>query len=413
MNLYEIYLKHPTISTDTRTIEKDSLFFALKGESFDANDFAQQALENGAAYAIIDNPAKKTSDRFILVDNALTSLQELAKHHRQQLRTKIICIAGSNGKTTTKELTCRVLNSKFKTFGTIGNLNNHIGVPLCLLKLDNSYEFAVIEIGANHIGENFLLCEIALPEFGVVTNCGKDHLEGFGSIEGVIQANKELYDFLKTNSGISFVNQDDKTLIEISKGHQRIFYSSKTGRVIEQFPFIKYQTKICTIETHLFGSFQQFNISCAYAVGKYFGIADSLIKDAIETYVPKNNRSQIIEWHGNKILLDAYNANPSSMSPMIRDFSDYPIKNKIAVLGDMFELGDYSYKEHEKIIEQLKQSQIDKVILVGKEFKKHNSPFIHFEKANELKEWLLKHPIHDCFFLVKGSRGIALEMAFK
>jgi len=412
MKLYDTYLKHPNISTDTRTVEKDSLFFALKGETFDANEFAQQALDKGAAFAIIDNPAKKTSDKFILVDNTLTALQELATHHRRQLKTKFICIAGSNGKTTTKELTYRVLNSKFKTFGTIGNLNNHIGVPLCLLKLDNSYDFAVIEIGANHIGENLLLSEISLPDFGIVTNCGKDHLEGFGSIEGVIKSNKELYDYLKENKGISFVNQDDKTLMEISAGHERIFYGSNTGKIVEQFPYIKFQTETCTIETHLLGSFQQFNISCAYTIGKYFGVADNLIQEAIKTYIPKNNRSQIVEWNGNKLLLDAYNANPSSMSAMIEDFSNYPIKNKIAVLGDMFELGEYSYTEHEQIIEQLKTSHIDKVILVGNEFKKHDSPFIHFEKTNDLKEWLLTQPLRDCFFLVKGSRGIALEKAF-
>ncbi|CAN5909242.1 UDP-N-acetylmuramoyl-tripeptide--D-alanyl-D-alanine ligase [soil metagenome] len=412
MELYDTYLKHPNISTDTRTVEKGSLFFALKGETFDANEFAQQALDKGAAFAIIDNPAKKTSDKFILVDNTLTTLQELATHHRRQLKTKFICVAGSNGKTTTKELTYRVLNSKFKTFGTIGNLNNHIGVPLCLLKLDNSYDFAVIEIGANHIRENLLLCEISLPDFGIVTNCGKDHLEGFGSIEGVIKSNKELYDYLKENKGISFVNQDDKTLMEISAGHERIFYGSNTGKIVKQFPYIKFQTETCTIETHLLGSFQQFNISCAYTIGKYFGVADNLIIEAIKTYIPKNNRSQIVEWNGNKLLLDAYNANPSSMSAMIEDFSNYPIKNKIAVLGDMFELGEYSYTEHEQIIELLKTSDIDKVILVGNEFKKHNSPFIHFEKTSDLKEWLLTQALYDCFFLVKGSRGIALEKAF-
>ena len=260
MKLYELFQQHPVISTDTRTIEKDSLFFALKGESFDANEFAQQALDKGAAYAIIDNPAKKTSDRFILVDNTLTALQELATYHRQQLNTKIICIAGSNGKTTTKELVFRVLNSKFKTFATLGNLNNHIGVPLCLLKVDNSYEFAVIEIGANHVGENLFLCEIAIPDFGIVTNCGMDHLEGFGSIDGVVKSNKELYDFLKENNGISFVNQDDQTLLEISEGHERIFYGSNTGKIVEQFPFIRFQTDTCTLQTHLFGSFQQFVI---------------------------------------------------------------------------------------------------------------------------------------------------------
>lgn len=398
MTLYELYLKHPTISTDSRTIEKDSLFFALKGESFDANEFAQQAIDNGAAYAIIDNPSMKTSDRFILVDNTLTALQELAKLHRQQLKTKIICIAGSNGKTTTKELTYRVLNSKFKTFGTIGNLNNHIGVPLCLLRLDNSYELAVIEIGANHIGENLLLCKIAAPDFGLVTNCGLDHLEGFGSIEGVIKSNKELYDYLKNNNRITFVNQDDKTLMDISEGGQRVLYGSNTGKIVEQFPFIKFQTGKSTIQTHLLGSFQQFNLSCAYFIGNYFGISDDLIKKAIETYIPKNNRSQILEWKGNQLLLDAYNANPSSMSAMIEDLSNYPIKNKIAILGDMFELGEYSYKEHKQIIEQLKNSQLDKVVLIGKEFQKHESPFIHFENTIELKKWLLTQPFQNCFF---------------
>jgi UDP-N-acetylmuramoyl-tripeptide--D-alanyl-D-alanine ligase len=412
MKLYELFQQHPVISTDTRTIEKDSLFFALKGESFDANEFAQQALDKGAAYAIIDNPAKKTSDRFILVDNTLTALQELATYHRQQLNTKIICIAGSNGKTTTKELVFRVLNSKFKTFATLGNLNNHIGVPLCLLKVDNSYEFAVIEIGANHVGENLFLCEIAIPDFGIVTNCGMDHLEGFGSIDGVVKSNKELYDFLKENNGISFVNQEDQTLLEISEGHERVFYGSNTGKIVEQFPFIRFQTETCTIQTHLFGSFQQFNLACAYSVGKYFGVEDQLIKESIETYIPTNNRSQLLEWNGNKLLLDAYNANPSSMSAMVEDLSNYPIRNKIAVLGDMFEMGEYSYNEHRQIIEQLKKSQIDKVILVGKEFLKHDSPFIHFEKTSEFKEWLLTQNFHDYFFLVKGSRGMALEKAF-
>jgi UDP-N-acetylmuramoyl-tripeptide--D-alanyl-D-alanine ligase len=412
MNLYEIYQKHPVISTDTRTIEKDSLFFALKGESFDANEFAQQALDKGAAYAIIDNPAKKTSDRFILVDNTLTALQELATHHRRQLKTKIICIAGSNGKTTTKELVYRVLNSKFKTFATLGNLNNHIGVPLCLLKVDNSYQFAVIEIGANHVGENLFLCEIAIPDFGIVTNCGLDHLEGFGSIEGVVKSNKELYDFLKENNGVSFVNADDQTLLDISEGHERVFYGSNTGKIVEQFPFIRFQTETCTIQTHLFGSFQQYNLACAYSVGKYFGVEDHLIKESIESYIPTNNRSQLLEWNGNKLLLDAYNANPSSMSAMVEDLSNYPIRNKIAVLGDMFEMGDYSYNEHRQIIEQLKKSQIDKVVLVGKEFLKHESPFIHFEKTSEFKDWLLNQTFHDYFFLVKGSRGMALEKAF-
>lgn len=412
MNLYELFLKHPVISTDTRTIEKDSLFFALKGESFDANEFAQLALDKGAAYAIIDNPAKKTSDRFVLVDNTLTALQELATHHRQQLKTKIICIAGSNGKTTTKELIFRVLNSKFKTFATIGNLNNHIGVPICLLKIDNSYDFAVIEIGANHVGENLFLCEIAMPDFGLVTNCGLDHLEGFESIDGVIKSNKELYDYMKERNGISFVNQDDPTLMEISEGYQRIFYGSNTGRIVEQFPFIRFQTETFTIQTHLFGSFQQFNLACACSIGKYFGVADELIKKSIETYIPNNNRSQLMEWKDNQLLLDAYNANPSSMSAMIEDLSNYPIKNKIAVLGDMFELGDFSYNEHKLIVEQLKKSQIDKVVLIGKEFLKHDSPFIHFEKTVEFKEWLLTQSFHDYFFLVKGSRGMALEKAF-
>ncbi|HMG69405.1 MAG TPA: UDP-N-acetylmuramoyl-tripeptide--D-alanyl-D-alanine ligase [Chitinophagaceae bacterium] len=413
MDLYDVFLQHPIISTDTRTVEPGSLFFALKGEKYDGNNFAQQALDSGAAYAVIQNPAKKTSDKFILVDDVLVALQALAKHHRNQLKTKIICVAGSNGKTTTKELIYRVLNSKFKTFATIGNLNNHIGVPICLLKLNSTYDFAVIEIGANHICENLLLCELAKPDFAVVTNCGKDHLEGFGSIEGVIKSNKEVYDYLKHNHGIAFVNQDDETLMNISNNIQRVFYGNISGKLVEEFPFIKFQNEYQTIQSNLLGSFQFYNIACAVVIGNYFGVNQNLIRDAIESYKPSNNRSQIIEWNGNKILLDAYNANPSSMSAMIIDFSKYPIVNKIVILGDMFELGEYSDEEHKEMIRLLIERKLDNVILVGKEFKKHNSPFIHFEKTSDLKDWLIKQNFKDFFFLVKGSRGIALENAFK
>lgn len=409
-NLYELFLKHPLISKDTRTIEPNSLFFALKDKR-DGNEFAKEAIDKGAAYAIIDDVSKYKSQKYILVDNVLQTLQKLANFHRSHLKAKIICVAGSNGKTTTKELLNRVLSTKFKTFATIGNFNNHIGVPEMLLKLNKFHDFAIIELGANHLGEHKTLCEIANPNFGIVTNCGKDHLEGYGSIEGVIQSNKEVYDYLELSGGIAFVNQSDKLLVDISVKCNQIFYGVDNEELLDEFP-VKLKIQDTIIHSSVFGSFHKHNISCAYAIGKYFDISENLIKEAIENYIPTNNRSELISWNGNKVLLDAYNANPSSMSAIIDNFSNYSIKGKIAILGDMLELGEHSYSEHQLIIDQLKASKIDKVILIGNEFKKHSTPYIHFDTNKELKKWLQSQALKDCFFLVKGSRSLSLERAF-
>lgn len=414
MSLYHQFKECTKVITDSRKIEPGCMFIALKGDNFDGNKFAAAALEEGARYAVVDDPKVAVNKRYILVKDTLRALQKLSTTHRLALhgQVTIIAVAGSNGKTTTKELLHRVLSAHAPTFATPGNWNNHIGVPLSLLSLDNSYRFAVIEIGANHQRENRDLCEIALPDFGLVTNCGKDHLEGFGGVEGVIKANKEVYDHLREYEKPAFVDQDDPVLMKISKGLQRIYYGKTTGEMTSEFPYITYQTGDISIETHLFGSFQQQNLACAVAIGRHFGVPEEGIREAIASYIPQNNRSQVVEWRGNKLLLDAYNANPSSMTAMIADFSGYPIENKVAVLGDMFELGEYSHEEHRLIVEQLKNSGIETVVLVGKAFKEHESPFHHFADTAEFKTWLDAQNFQNHYFLVKGSRGIALEKAF-
>jgi UDP-N-acetylmuramoyl-tripeptide--D-alanyl-D-alanine ligase len=415
MNLYERFKECTQVITDSRKIEPGCMFFALKGDNFDGNKFAAAALKEGAKYAVVDDPAVAKNNRFILVKNTLTALQKLSTTHRLALhgRVTIIAVAGSNGKTTTKELLHRVLSAHAPTFATPGNFNNHIGVPLSLLALNKSYRYAIIEIGANHQQENWDLCQIALPDYGLVTNCGKDHLEGFDGVEGVIKANKEVYDHLRETEKPAFVDQDDPVLMEISEGLERIFYGKSTGTITREFPYITYQTGDISIDTHLFGSFQQQNLACAVAIARHFGVPDEAIRDGITSYIPKNNRSQMVEWRGNKLLMDAYNANPSSMTAMIADFSGYPIENKVAVLGDMFELGEYSHEEHRLIVEQLKNSKIETVVLVGKAFAAHESPFHHFTDTAEFKTWLEAQNFREHYFLVKGSRGIALEKAFE
>jgi UDP-N-acetylmuramoyl-tripeptide--D-alanyl-D-alanine ligase len=414
MDLYPYFKASTGVITDSRKIREGCLFIALKGENFDGNKFAAQALEKGARYAVVSDPQVAVDERFLLVEDTLLALQQLSIAHRLALPDlTIIAIAGSNGKTTSKELLHRVLSKKYLTFATPGNWNNHIGVPLSLLSLTRDHRYAVIEIGANHQGENALLCEIALPDFGLVTNCGKDHLEGFGGVEGVIKANKEVYDHLLATGKPAFVNQDDPVLMEISEGVERILYGSNTGEITQHFPVITYQAGELVVKTHLLGSFQQYNLACAIAVGRHFGVEDADIAEALGSYIPQNNRSQVVEWQGNQLLLDAYNANPSSMSAMIADFSDYPVKNKFAVLGDMFEMGEYSFEEHRLIVEQLKQANIDTVALVGNEFALHETPFMHFPNTAAFRDWLLAQKLTGHYFLVKGSRGIALEKAFQ
>ena len=431
--IYKHFKSCDSVNTDTRTIKQNDLFVGLRGERFDGNKFVAKAFKNGAKYAIIDNPEYQINDNCILVEDSLKTLQDLAKYHRQQLSDlKMIAIVGSNGKTTTKELLHNVLSSKYKTYSTYKNFNNEIGVPLNLLWLDETYDFAVIELGANHIGEHAFLCEIAQPDFGIVTNCGKDHLEGYGSVEGVIQSNKELFDFFRQHGGVAFVNADDSIIVDMSHDIERVFYGSQsqkiqgtqvtTGIITSKFPAIKIQvnegnslkTKSFDIQSHLFGSFQLHNIMAAVTIGRYFGVEEALIKDAIENYQPQNNRSQLITWKDNMVLLDAYNANPSSMLPMIEDFDEFPHDKKVVVLGDMFELGETEDEEHRNMVLALKNRSFKEVILVGKLFGKHKNLMEcqHFSNSEEVAEYLNQKEYQQHYFLAKGSRGMKIEKAF-
>ncbi len=432
MSLYNIFSNCSGVSIDSRTIQKDALFIALTGDNHDGHHYVESAFKQGAGYAIIDNPAFKINSRCILVDNTLQALQDLARYHRTQLTTTtVIAIVGSNGKTTTKNLIQAIFSSSFKTQATQGNLNNHIGVPLTILSLSQDCEFAVIEMGANHPGEHHLLCSIAQPHAGIITNCGKDHLEGYGSIEGVIDANCELYDYLRDTNGTIFVNHHEPILnarvsdlatIHYAHSDQAIDNVLTTGSAITLYPNVSLRlshhttmtTHSITIDSHLLGDFQINNMLSAACIGLYFKVSLEMIKHAIESYVPNNNRSQIIQWNSNTIILDAYNANPSSMTAMINYFSEYPAENKSVILGDMFELGDDSDKEHASIAALLKTKEFHTIILVGHLFKgvKDTLACYHVHDVNELKLFLQKEAYQNHVFLVKGSRGMALENAF-
>lgn len=416
--IYQCYLQCTSLNTDTRRIEKNALFIALKGENFNANTFAQEALNRGALFVIIDEKKYYTDkDKMILVSNSLQTLQELAKYHRQQLGLPIIALTGSNGKTTTKELINAVLSKKYNTKATVGNLNNHIGVPLTLLSFNEDTDIGIVEMGANHQKEIELLCSITEPNFGYITNFGKAHLEGFGGTEGVIKAKSELYNYLEENKKIAFVNLDDQ--IQNEKTTQIIRYSfSQTKEsdviinTITANPMVVIGYNKIEIKSHLIGLYNANNINAAISIGKYFNIPDSDIKEALENYVPTNNRSQLIEKNSNHIILDAYNANPSSMTAAILNFIQLEGKEKIAILGDMFELGNESLTEHKKIIELLmKESEIE-TYFIGKDFysNKINTNNIHFFESYELfsKNFKTKKPSKKTI-LIKGSRGMSLE----
>ena len=424
--LYQIFEKHPKVITDSRKIEKGCLFFALKGEHFNGNKYAKEALEKGAAYAIIDEAIYDEGDRYVLVENALLALQKLANFHRRKLIIPLIAITGSNGKTTTKELLSSVLSSHFNCHFTQGNLNNHIGVPLTLLQLTEATQVAVIEMGANHVGEIDFLCKIAEPTHGIITNIGKAHLEGFGSLEGVKQAKSELYEYIKSHNGVLFVNMDEAHLTELSEGvFRRVFYKHNNQPNPLEAPLetIKYESQPylkvgfldenrmpIKIESQLIGEYNFNNIMTAISVGRYFRVPSPKIKEAIENYIPTNNRSQIVEKGSNTFILDAYNANPASMKNALENFGKMKAKKKIAILGDMLELGKYSYDEHKTIIEQALSLHLDQVLLVGKAFLAiKNTQVRHFENVDFLKKWLAKEDFVDTHFLIKGSRGIQLE----
>ncbi len=415
--LYQIFVQHPSIQTDTRKIKVGDIFFALKGANFNGNEFAAEALEKGAAYVVIDEEGFSLSDKTILVNNSLETLQNLAKHHRQQFTIPFIAITGSNGKTTTKELIHAVLASSFKTYTTEGNLNNHIGVPLTILKIKSDAEFAVIEMGANHLQEIAGYCSITIPTHGIITNCGKAHLEGFGSEEGVRKGKGELYDFLKHYNGGAFVMWDYEYLREMCRGIQTIYkYGTHDAEIIGNVwantPFLEVNfTKGLegVIKTNLVGSYNLSNVLAAASIGKFFKVDDNKIKEAIENYSPSNSRSQLIKKGTNQIILDAYNANPSSMQFAVENFSSSDEKNKILVLGAMAELGKDSFKEHENILNIIKLHEWKEVLLVGDDFGRINHSFRQFNSAIEAGEWLKQGNIQNSFLLIKGSRSTQME----
>lgn len=408
--LYQLYTQTYLVDTDTRKIRKGSMFFALKGDNFNGNEFAAEAIRSGASYAVIDEEKYHTLPNTILVGNVLETLQKLANFHRKQLALPIISLTGSNGKTTTKELINAVLSKKFATAATEGNLNNHIGVPLTLLSMTPKTEIGIVEMGANHLKEIEFLCKIAEPTYGLITNFGKAHLEGFGSVEGVIKAKSELYDFLRLSKGTVFINTDDDLQVKQSAGINVLEFNSSTIKFVEASPFVKVQFKNVIIESKLIGKYNYNNIAVAVAVGNHFNVPETDIKDAIENYTPVNNRSQIIQKGTNKIIMDAYNANPSSMQAALENFAQLKDENKMVFLGDMFELGKESKTEHEKIANLAVSSNFSKVFLIGKAFSTTSvkNAFIS-ESFESFKNSTNYSNINNATILIKGSRGMALE----
>lgn len=415
--LYKIFQQYPSVQTDTRSLKTGDIFFALKGPNFNANQFAEKALAAGAAYAVVDEAPAVPNDKIIVVKDVLNTLQQLAKFHRRQFNIPFIAITGSNGKTTTKELVHAVLSTTYRTYTTQGNLNNHIGIPLTILRVKKDAEMAVIEMGANHQQEIAAYCEYTLPTHGIITNAGKAHLEGFGGVEGVRKGKGELFDFLRTQGGTAFVMWDYDYLQSMSKGIPTIIkYGTEsgdvTGRLIQSEPFLSVGITSgtnFTIQTQLVGTYNLPNVLVAVTIGKHFNIADDLIKKAIEGYAPSNSRSQLIEKGDNKFILDAYNANPSSMKAAIENFAAIQANNKVLMLGAMAELGPESLQEHRQIVSLIQQYPWQSVVLVGGDFMKIDHPFIKKENALQAGEWFREQAFHNTFFLIKGSRSMQME----
>jgi UDP-N-acetylmuramoyl-tripeptide--D-alanyl-D-alanine ligase len=416
--IHDKFLTCTGISTDTRKIQPRSMFVAIRGDRFDANTFAWEALEKGASYVIIDNDEYFLDDRTILVRDSLDALQKLANFHRNYLQLPIVALTGSNGKTTTKELINAVLSQKFNAKATVGNLNNHIGVPLTLLSFNEQTEIGIVEMGANHQKEIEFLCRIAEPDYGYITNFGKAHLEGFGGTEGVIKGKGELYEYLATHNRMAFINGDD--VIQVQKSHAMPHFTfarnQKNAAVnIEQVsanPFVEVTFDGITINSKLIGLYNANNINAAIAIGKYFEVPDAQIKSAIENYIPENNRSQILHKGDNEIILDAYNANPSSMTVAIENFLQLDKANKVAILGDMFELGPESAAEHKALVASVEKADDVAFIFIGKDFvatgivREH---FTFYETFDQFAEVLKHRPFSGKTMLIKGSRGMALE----
>ncbi len=423
--IYSLFLENQNISTDSRAITSGCIFFALKGPSFNGNAYAQKALESGAAYAVIDEVAHKTSENCILVDDVLSTLQQLANHHRRQLGIPVIGIVGSNGKTTTKELIAAVLEKKYHVLATKGNLNNHIGVPLTLLALTSEHEMAIVEMGANHQGEIAMLSDLSNPDYGMITNIGKAHLEGFGGIEGVKKGKSELYKHIKQKNGKIFINGNDSVLMELSNDLDKIYYGENSdfdvhGKLFLNSEFVEFKWNVRgesidnqpLVKTHMFGQYNFINLLCAACIGNYFGVTANDVNDALASYIPEMNRSQIKKTLSNTLILDAYNANPSSMGLAIDNFNKQVFDNKIVILGDMLELGEYSEEEHKKIIKQIECCDFKRVVFVGIQFfklKDQFSKFQFFKNIEELHANVDAIKINGSIILIKGSRGIRLE----
>lgn len=406
MALYDLFCRHPRIATDTRRIEPGSLFFALRGAAFDGNRFAAEALAKGAAYAVVDDPAAATGERIVLVDDVLTTLQELAREHRRALGIPILAVAGSNGKTTTKELVSRVLAEGFEVCATQGNLNNHIGVPLTLLSMTRETEFGVVEMGASACGEIARLAAIAEPNYGILTNIGRSHLEGFGGPEGIRRGKGELYDFLAAHGGRVFVREEDPVLMEMAAERRGLACEPYSERLADG------------IESRLAGDYNRYNIAAAVAIGRYFDIDEERMRDAIANYTPDNHRSQRLETARNTLVVDCYNANPSSMRAAVGDFLAEPLggrKRRVLILGDMLELGAWSAEEHAAILRQAMQDPAAELHLVGAEFARAYAAAEASERVScypsrtELAETLRSQPLTDALVLLKGSHGIGLE----
>ncbi|MRX76382.1 UDP-N-acetylmuramoyl-tripeptide--D-alanyl-D-alanine ligase [Pedobacter petrophilus] len=421
--LYQHFLKSPVISTDTRNIIPGSIFFALKGENFNANVFAAQAIEKGAAYAVVDEAAHATSEKCLLVDDVLSALQNLARHHRGQLNIPVIGLTGSNGKTTSKELVNAVLSERYQTFATFGNLNNHIGVPLSILAITSQVEIAIIEMGANHQKEIELLCTIAQPTHGIITNVGMAHLDGFGGFEGVKKGKAELYAYLKAHHGYTFINRDNAFLMEMSLNaglNKLLYYGTENGNTIKgalksSDPFIEVEwtnhETSSVVKTNLTGSYNFENILAAICIGDFFDMQPEEINTGLANYEPKNNRSQLTKTDHNTVICDFYNANPSSMTAALNNISALSADQKTAVLGDMFELGPESAAQHELIAKQATESGLDQIIFIGKYFYAFKDQLngIFFETPAEAANYLQQHLIKNNLVLLKGSRGMKLE----
>ena len=422
--IYPRFLTATGISTDSRKIEEGCVFFALKGENFNGNKYAADAIRQGASFAIIDEKEYESSDQTILVDNVLLCLQQLALYHRRQLGIPILGITGTNGKTTTKELIAAVLAKKFKVSFTQGNLNNHIGVPLTLLRMNGKTEFGVVEMGANHPGEIADLCQIADPDYGIITNIGKAHLEGFGSFEGVIKTKSELYEYLHAKNGTVFYNNDNKLLEKIGADlRHRISYGTCEadfkGEPVQSPPYIHVKANfakgVLYLNSRLIGDYNFENIMAAACIGNYFEVDPLKIQEAIKEYIPSNNRSQLIQKNNLNIVMDAYNANPTSMRAAILSFTSNVQDEKFMILGDMLELGEYAQQEHRNILELIHEKGFKNVLLVGKQFMaiKNDFHYSAFENVGELCSYLQENPIKNGTLLIKGSRGIQLEKALQ